>query len=135
MSCPECQHPASTVSDTRRSECSRVTGLDSIRRRRECAACGHRFTTMEVLASDWPDVDAPAELSAEALRITAEVIALLDARLAHPTRSASEAARSIMRYNPDVTPADLSRALGVSRTYARQLHGANATPTHTKDKP
>jgi transcriptional repressor NrdR len=42
MRCPECQHPDSRVVD------SRAAG-DSIRRRRECEACGHRFTTYERL--------------------------------------------------------------------------------------
>ncbi|TVQ92797.1 MAG: transcriptional repressor NrdR [Deltaproteobacteria bacterium] len=40
MRCPECQHLESRVVD------SRSTG-DHIRRRRECASCGHRFTTYE----------------------------------------------------------------------------------------
>ena len=40
MECPACQHGESKVVD------SRDAG-DSIRRRRECLACGHRFTTFE----------------------------------------------------------------------------------------
>jgi transcriptional repressor NrdR len=40
MRCPACQHEDSRVVD------SRVTG-ESIRRRRQCSACGHRFTTHE----------------------------------------------------------------------------------------
>lgn len=40
MLCPACQHEESKVVD------SRDAG-DSIRRRRECLACGHRYTTFE----------------------------------------------------------------------------------------
>lgn len=40
MICPECHHVDSRVVD------SRAAG-DTIRRRRECAACGFRFTTYE----------------------------------------------------------------------------------------
>ena len=40
MQCPACQHEESKVVD------SRDAG-DSIRRRRECLACGHRYTTFE----------------------------------------------------------------------------------------
>lgn len=40
MRCPECQHLESRVVDSR-------SAGDSIRRRRECASCGHRFTTYE----------------------------------------------------------------------------------------
>lgn len=40
MRCPECQHEDTRVVD------SRTTG-DAIRRRRQCSACGERFTTHE----------------------------------------------------------------------------------------
>lgn len=40
MKCPQCQHPESKVTDSRDSE-------RGIRRRRECLACGFRFTTYE----------------------------------------------------------------------------------------
>lgn len=40
MRCPECQQPDSRVIDSR-------TAGDHVRRRRECQACGHRFTTYE----------------------------------------------------------------------------------------
>lgn len=40
MTCPECGSDTKVV-DSRRSE-------DTVTRRRECLACGHRFTTMEV---------------------------------------------------------------------------------------
>ena len=40
MRCAECHHPESRVVDSR-------TSGDSIRRRRECLACGGRFTTHE----------------------------------------------------------------------------------------
>lgn len=42
MRCPACQHPDSRVVD------SRDVG-DSIRRRRSCLRCGHRFSTLERL--------------------------------------------------------------------------------------
>ncbi len=41
MNCPSCQHSDFKVLETR------TTGTDAIRRRRECRACGHRFSTME----------------------------------------------------------------------------------------
>jgi len=42
MQCPHCQHNNSRVLESRSSE-----GGQSIRRRRECLACKHRFTTYE----------------------------------------------------------------------------------------
>lgn len=42
MKCPFCHEPDSRVTDSRE-----VQGGDSIRRRRECAVCGRRFTTYE----------------------------------------------------------------------------------------
>ena len=43
MNCPVCSAPDSRVLDSRPAE------NNSIRRRRECAACGKRFTTYEVV--------------------------------------------------------------------------------------
>ena len=43
MNCPACQAPDSRVLDSRPAE------NNSIRRRRECPACGKRFTTYEVV--------------------------------------------------------------------------------------
>jgi transcriptional repressor NrdR len=40
MECPSCQHESSKVVDSRESG-------ESVRRRRECLLCGHRFTTFE----------------------------------------------------------------------------------------
>ena len=40
MRCPDCQHEDSRVIDSRAT-------ADHVRRRRECQACGHRFTTYE----------------------------------------------------------------------------------------
>ena len=40
MECPACQHADSRVVDSRESG-------DSVRRRRVCQSCGHRFTTFE----------------------------------------------------------------------------------------
>ncbi|MFN8676906.1 MAG: transcriptional regulator NrdR [Thermomicrobiales bacterium] len=42
MRCPFCHEPDSRVTDSRE-----LSGGDSIRRRRECASCGRRFTTYE----------------------------------------------------------------------------------------
>jgi transcriptional repressor NrdR len=47
--CPACQHEESKVVD------SRDAG-DSIRRRRECLACGHRYTTFERIEYRLPTV-------------------------------------------------------------------------------
>ena len=44
MKCPICGFDESKVLETRS-----VDGADTIRRRRECGACQHRFTTYEVL--------------------------------------------------------------------------------------
>lgn len=41
MLCPACGAPDSRVRDSR-------PGHRSVQRRRECAACGHRWSTMEV---------------------------------------------------------------------------------------
>ena len=42
MSCPQCKHQICRVIDSRSRN-----GL-SIRRRRECISCRHRFTTLEI---------------------------------------------------------------------------------------
>ena len=42
MRCPHCQHNGSRVVDSRPTDDGKV-----IRRRRECEACGFRFTTFE----------------------------------------------------------------------------------------
>jgi transcriptional repressor NrdR len=42
VKCPYCHAPDSRVTDSRE-----VSGGESIRRRRECAVCGRRFTTYE----------------------------------------------------------------------------------------
>lgn len=49
MRCPECQHDDSKVIDSR-------PGDDAIRRRRECLACGHRFTTHERIERRLPAI-------------------------------------------------------------------------------
>ncbi len=46
MKCPYCSHPESKVNDTRPTDEG-----ESIRRRRECLACGKRFTTYENIES------------------------------------------------------------------------------------
>lgn len=42
MQCPCCQHTSSRVLESRSTE-----GGSSVRRRRECIKCKHRFTTYE----------------------------------------------------------------------------------------
>ena len=44
MKCPVCNHPDSRVLDSRPN-----SDASSIKRRRECPACGKRFTTYEVV--------------------------------------------------------------------------------------
>lgn len=44
MRCPACNHPEDRVVDSRT-----IRGGRAIRRRRECAGCGHRFTTYETV--------------------------------------------------------------------------------------
>ncbi len=47
MNCPKCGHEDSKVLDTRTGRENR-----SIRRRRQCLACGHRFTTIEEIVRE-----------------------------------------------------------------------------------
>jgi transcriptional repressor NrdR len=49
MRCPNCSAPEDRVVDTRPSD-----GDQAIRRRRECLACQHRFTTYERLELELP---------------------------------------------------------------------------------
>lgn len=49
MQCPSCQHEESRVVDSREAK-------DSVRRRRECLSCGHRFTTFERVEYRLPPV-------------------------------------------------------------------------------
>lgn len=51
MRCPSCSHSESKVVDSRPSEDGAT-----IRRRRECLGCGHRFTTYERLGDSPPIV-------------------------------------------------------------------------------
>ncbi len=67
MKCPFCSHPDTQVVETRISEDG-----DSIRRRRQCAACEKRFTTYER-----PDVSFPAIVKKDGRRIEYERAKLL----------------------------------------------------------
>lgn len=49
MDCPACTHAESRVVDSRESG-------DSVRRRRECLDCGHRFTTFERIEYRLPTI-------------------------------------------------------------------------------
>lgn len=60
MRCPVCEEADTKVVDSRSSDDG-----DSIRRRRECLACGHRFTTYERLG-ERPIIVIKSDGSAEA---------------------------------------------------------------------
>lgn len=60
MLCPLCGHKESKVIDSRASDCGA-----SIRRRRRCLACGHRFTTYERLGEQ-PIIVIKSDGSSEA---------------------------------------------------------------------
>lgn len=62
MQCPICSHAESKVIDSRTAE----EGL-SIRRRRECLRCAHRFTTYERLGEN-PVIVIKADGSSEAFK-------------------------------------------------------------------
>ncbi|MCY3768968.1 MAG: transcriptional regulator NrdR [Gammaproteobacteria bacterium] len=51
MRCPFCIHDDTKVIDSRLGE-----SRDSVRRRRECLACSQRFTTLEQVVFDMPNV-------------------------------------------------------------------------------
>jgi transcriptional regulator NrdR family protein len=48
VNCPECDHPHNDVVDSRPRE-----DKESIRRRRACKACGYRWTTREVIVTEY----------------------------------------------------------------------------------
>lgn len=50
MKCPKCDDLESRVLDTR------VQKDGEIRRRRECLSCRHRFTTVEILVTNYPHI-------------------------------------------------------------------------------
>lgn len=47
MNCPRCHNHRGQVTDSREDDAN-----STIRRRRRCPACGHRWTTYEVTAED-----------------------------------------------------------------------------------
>ncbi len=53
MQCPVCDHPDSRVVDSRSVE---SPAEPAVRRRRECEACGHRFTTFERIEFRLPTI-------------------------------------------------------------------------------
>ncbi len=67
MKCPFCSHSETQVVETRISEDG-----DSIRRRRQCAACEKRFTTYER-----PDVNFPAIVKKDGRRIEYDRLKLM----------------------------------------------------------
>lgn len=52
--CPACKHEDSRVYDSRPFR-------NTIRRRRQCLACDHRWSTIEIQARDWKPLGAPTE--------------------------------------------------------------------------
>lgn len=76
MNCPKCDAETAVI-DSR-------SALGTVRRRRQCEACGHRFTTREVNQEDWEalrEAVRRAELHrriAEALRTLAEELNKLE---------------------------------------------------------
>lgn len=52
MPCPHCGSDKSSVKDKRPAK------SDMVRRRRECKACGERFTTYEAVVVGRPKVDS-----------------------------------------------------------------------------
>ncbi len=55
MRCPECGEKKTHVFDSRHG--GTRFGFESVRRRRECPVCHHRFTTYEVHDSGLEDID------------------------------------------------------------------------------
>jgi transcriptional regulator NrdR family protein len=69
MKCPECGAETAVI-DSR-------PALGTVRRRRECTACGHRFTTREVNQEDWENLREAARRAAVHRRIANAVRTLL----------------------------------------------------------
>ena len=59
MNCPKCGSPSTYVLETRQ------TASGSMRRRRECAECHHKFTTYEVNQKQWMVLTKIAEMMQE----------------------------------------------------------------------
>jgi transcriptional regulator NrdR family protein len=59
MICPVCASGDSHVTDTRQVQ-------NSIRRRRECCRCRHRWTTVEIMAAQFSEVER-IKIAAETL--------------------------------------------------------------------
>ena len=62
MNCPKCGDSFPIVIDARASGISK-------RRRRECLACGHRYTTFEVYAEDFKKLEFAKKQMQEVMKI------------------------------------------------------------------
>lgn len=71
--CPNCRHEQSRCMDSRPSK-----EVNGTRRRRECAACGQRFTTYEIAAAELEKLTA-AGARTEARKILNGLIDLVEA--------------------------------------------------------
>lgn len=72
MACIKCGEHAVGVTD------SRVTPYNGMRRRRSCEACGHRWTTVEYVASEIMKPGEVAHIRDRMLVLSAELMALAD---------------------------------------------------------
>ena len=86
MQCPACNAPDSRVRDSR-------PGVRSVTRRRECAACGHRWSTTEVahtsVRKGLPNLDegAKAKIARLAAQGRSQSAVARDMRLSQSTVS------------------------------------------------
>ena len=71
VSCPSCAADEVGVID------SRATASGNIRRRRKCANCGHRWSTIEVSFAAMQKLTAAAKVSAELLAAADRLAALM----------------------------------------------------------
>ena len=91
MKCPYCGDQESKVIDSRRSD----DGL-SIRRRRECCRCGHRFNTYEMDRE--VTTERLGEMVMERLKPVDEVAYIRFASIYHQFQDANSFMREISKY-------------------------------------
>ncbi len=72
MRCPFCDHPEDKVVDSREAQEGRAT-----RRRRECLACGRRFTTYERIEDVLPQIVKGLEIACQKRPVSREQIEAL----------------------------------------------------------
>ncbi len=79
LPCPECCHSATKVTDSRPRASH---GETSVYRRRDCLACGHRFTTIESRRymadrDDWPLIRKLMDLPKDKCDLIASLVEAL----------------------------------------------------------